>query len=267
MFGLIVLLSAGTEPFLAGAPSSRTGAPGDIGTCTACHGPFPENSGNGSVSIDAPAEYEPGQVVELTVTVADPDALNFGFEITAKDDTATIVGTWELVDTNTKFTAGSSNYVTHQTAQLVTGSQTYTLRWIAPQIDVGTVHFYAAGNGGNMNFSPQGDRIYTTNRTIMPANPTTLESEMMPSAFRVTDVFPNPFVEHTTLSFDLPMASNVSMSVFDMSGRQLLTSSLGWYGAGRHQATLSAENLPAGVLVYRLRANSGLSTGRVVLIR
>jgi len=267
--GLLILVSAASQPFSGGAPASRTGAPGDVGTCAAagCHGEFPLNGGNGSVTINAPNEYEPDQTIELTVTTADPEAVSFGFEITAKDDAANIVGTWVLVDPGTRFAGGGTDYVTHNSAPPSSGNKMWSARWIAPPVSVGNVHFYAAGNGANGNGATDGDQIYTTEFTLSPANPTAVEKDAVPLAFRVTDVFPNPFVESATISFDLSRASEVSLRIYDVSGRVLISKSLGSFAAGRHQTILNAGKLPAGVLVYRLTSDTGDATGRIVFLR
>ena len=59
----------GSSCLLCGPPS-HTGAPGEA-NCTACHTSFPVNSGTGGVTITGlPANYRPGQVVPITVTVS-----------------------------------------------------------------------------------------------------------------------------------------------------------------------------------------------------
>ncbi len=63
--------------YSGGPPNGYTGAPGE-GNCTQCHSSNALNSGNGSFSIDGPAEYVPGQTYTLTLTLQDPGQGSLG---------------------------------------------------------------------------------------------------------------------------------------------------------------------------------------------
>src|SRR5689334_21324167 len=81
----LLLLALSTIPVLAfptGAPPARTGAPGET-TCVACHRSFPLNPEGGSIRVDA-VNYKPGQAQTLKITVQHPEAVRWGFEITAR---------------------------------------------------------------------------------------------------------------------------------------------------------------------------------------
>src|SRR5438045_3551461 len=72
--------------FSTGPPLRRTGAPVDGGTnCTACHRTFaPANSDpRGSLRIDV-SSYTPGVKQSIQVTVAHPEAMRWGFQLTAR---------------------------------------------------------------------------------------------------------------------------------------------------------------------------------------
>lgn len=258
-------LLAAWQPFTSGAPAGSTGAPGE-GICTDCHATYPTNSGSGSVSTNAPLEYQLNETIDFTVTVSDPDAQRFGFEITAKDEAENLIGSWMLVDPLTRFAGNTQTYVTHSSSPNASGSQSYSLRWTAPSSIVGDIHFYIAGNGARLGGAAN-DRIYSATHTLMLAGNTATEQEEIPASFSVTDVFPNPFVSRTTLSFELPGASDVRLSVYDIAGRRVVNRPLGSYGAGSHETTLGASSLPAGILIYRLVSRYGVSTGRMILLR
>ena len=68
----------------AGPPVGHTGAAVDGGqSCTQCHRTFALNSGAGKVSIST-VSYTPGTKQNITVTVEDPDARRWGFQLTAR---------------------------------------------------------------------------------------------------------------------------------------------------------------------------------------
>ncbi len=265
LFVAIVILAA--APFSSGAPDRRTGGPGDSNCTVGCHNSFALNSGSGSVSISGPANYEAGQAVDLTVRVALTGARRFGFEIMAKDDSNAHVGTWELTDQNSGFASGNVNYVTHGPAPFVSDENTWTVRWNAPAVLVGDVTFYAAGNAANGDGSNQGDRIYTTSLTLAPNTATFVEADEIPVRFEVLGVFPNPWVERTTISYTLSEVSSVSLELYDAGGRRVMYRNIGVLSAGEHMERLSADGLRTGVYFYRLATRFGDKTGSLFLVR
>src|SRR3954466_7683521 len=68
-----------------GPAPSHTDAPSES-NCTVCHTSYAVNSGTGSVTIAGlPRNYVPGREVTLTITTAQSDAVNYGFQLTALD--------------------------------------------------------------------------------------------------------------------------------------------------------------------------------------
>jgi Secretion system C-terminal sorting domain len=268
--GSIFLLTIfAASPFSGGAPSSRTGAPGDAGTCSAvgCHDSFGLNSGSGSVTIAGPDQYVPGQPLDLTVRVADGSASRFGFQISVRDASNNHVGTWVLTDTNSEFASTDTNYVTHDQAPFVTEENTWTLRWTPPAVLTADVTFYAAGNAANGNGNSLGDNIYTTTKVVTRGTATGTDIDDLPTQFEVTDVFPNPFVERATISYTLPESNSVRMLLYDVSGRRVRDTSFGVKPAGKHRFTLDAGSLTGGVYFYRLESGGNVRTGSVFLVR
>ncbi|MCS7025802.1 MAG: IPT/TIG domain-containing protein [Bryobacteraceae bacterium] len=155
----------------SGAPEGHTGAPGEQ-TCTVCH-TGTVNSGRGRLRIEFPsAGYTPGQTSRMRVILEDPAASRWGFELTARLESApqTRAGTLASVDGNTMVnTAGAMQWITHTAAGTrrgTTGSVTFEFNWTAPATDAGAVVFYAAGNAANGNGTVTGDNIYTTSLRV-----------------------------------------------------------------------------------------------------
>ncbi len=65
--------------------------------------------------------------------------------------------------------------------------------------------------------------------------------------------YPNPFNPSTTIKFELPRASHVTMSVYDMVGREVSVLVNEGSEAGIHEVKFDGSNLASGVYVYRLR--------------
>ena len=168
-------LSPAALAFSDGPDPGLTGAPGEQ-NCTACHLGRAVNSGAGSFKIELPGgdTYAPGQKIQLTVTLADPAARRWGFELTARSstDAQQTAGTLAPSNNQTQIVAlGARQFILHTavgTRNGTTGSATFTFDWTAPAADFGPVTFYAAGNAANGNGTELGDTIYTTNKQATP---------------------------------------------------------------------------------------------------
>ncbi len=76
----------------------------------------------------------------------------------------------------------------------------------------------------------------------------------LPSGFELSQNYPNPFNPSTTIAYVLPTPAQVSLTVFDMQGREVAVVAGGWQAPGRHHLEFDAAGLAGGVYVYRLQA-------------
>ena len=77
----------------------------------------------------------------------------------------------------------------------------------------------------------------------------------LPTELALKGNAPNPFRGRTTLAFDLPQSSEVSVAVFDVMGRQVMTLNGGTMPAGAdHTMEIDGSGLASGVYVLRLTA-------------
>ena len=79
----------------------------------------------------------------------------------------------------------------------------------------------------------------------------------VPDRVFLSQNYPNPFNPSTTLSFDLPEPSMVSLVVYDVLGRKIAELAEGSYGAGTHTATWNAEQQASGVYFVRFTVTDG----------
>jgi len=78
---------------------------------------------------------------------------------------------------------------------------------------------------------------------------------------------PNPFRGATTIGYRLPAAGHVSLTLYDVTGRQISRLVDGERAAGPHEVVLGGDALPSGVYVYRLESGGETSQRRLVLLR
>lgn len=77
---------------------------------------------------------------------------------------------------------------------------------------------------------------------------------------------PNPFDGSTVISYDLPSAQHVTLSVFDITGRMLLTRQQE-SGKGRNAFHIQADEINAtGVLYYQVEANGFSATKKMLIV-
>ncbi len=77
-----------------------------------------------------------------------------------------------------------------------------------------------------------------------------------PSSFVLTQNFPNPFNPSTTISFSLPVESNVSIKLFNMLGQEVDQIASGDFNAGSHHLEFSANSLSSGTYFYSIEAQA-----------
>ena len=91
--------------------------------------------------------------------------------------------------------------------------------------------------------------------------------EGVPSQFELGQNYPNPFNPATVISYALPAALNVNLSVFNVLGEVVAVLVDGRQSAGYHQAAFEGAGLASGVYFYRLKAGDYVSTKRLLLVR
>ena len=96
---------------------------------------------------------------------------------------------------------------------------------------------------------------------------TGIEGEELPKEVELSQNYPNPFNPQTTIDYALPQASDVSLIVYDMLGREVDVLLDGPQAAGRHTVRFGANHLPNGAYVYRLVAADKAITRIMVLLK
>lgn len=190
LFALLFIGAAGSAfAFSFGPPDERTGAPNEA-TCASvgCHAGNELNVSGGSMMLTIPDTYMPNEVYEIVVALARAGQSRWGFEMTAVDANGAKAGTFELADgANMLLTeANGKQYVKHNTAGTAAGTadaHQWAVKWTAPDTDIGSITFYAAGNAADGTFGPDKDYIYTTLAESTPPIPTvagvSLEADSM----------------------------------------------------------------------------------------
>ncbi|MDT0630914.1 T9SS type A sorting domain-containing protein [Rubrivirga litoralis] len=130
---------------------------------------------------------------------------------------------------------------------------------------------YTAAEGGfpvgDLNWFPERKAAWEAGGGAVPT-----EGGPDASGFALHGTYPNPSAGAVTVRFDLDAPGTVSARVFDLLGREVLSSPPQAVSAGAGQlVSLDASALPAGLYLYRVTAETGGSlrsqTGRLTLAR
>jgi hypothetical protein len=89
----------------------------------------------------------------------------------------------------------------------------------------------------------------------------------MPVEFNLDVNYPNPFNPSTTIAYQLPRQSHVTLKVYDVLGREVATLVNGIEEPGNKTVSFNAGNLPSGVYYYRLQAGNYIETKKLVLLK
>lgn len=89
----------------------------------------------------------------------------------------------------------------------------------------------------------------------------------VPSSFALKQNYPNPFNPVTKIDFQIPVEGLVTLSVFDMAGREVATLVNETLTAGYYSYEFNASNLSSGAYFYRLVSNNNIQTKRMVVVK
>ena len=90
---------------------------------------------------------------------------------------------------------------------------------------------------------------------------------VIPQASLITDAYPNPFVDHVTIGFDIASAGPVSVKVFDILGREIATLIDHVLPPGHHKASLHAPDLANGLYLFQVETRNTSSVRKLTRVQ
>lgn len=89
----------------------------------------------------------------------------------------------------------------------------------------------------------------------------------VPTKFNLSQNYPNPFNPSTSINFDLPVDGNVSIKLYDLTGREVSTLVNEIRTAGYYTINFNGSNLSSGTYFYKLESGDFVSTKKMMLIK
>ncbi|MDP3830338.1 MAG: T9SS type A sorting domain-containing protein, partial [Ignavibacteriaceae bacterium] len=87
------------------------------------------------------------------------------------------------------------------------------------------------------------------------------------SDFNLSQNYPNPFNPSTSISFSVPVSSEVSLKVFNVLGKEVASVVNGFFQSGRHTVSFDASQLSSGNYFYQLITPSSVITKKMTLLK
>ena len=93
------------------------------------------------------------------------------------------------------------------------------------------------------------------------------ENQLIPDHYILHQNFPNPFNPSTTIKYEIPNTSKVSLKVFNTIGEEILLLVNEEQDAGLYEIDFDATGLASGIYFYKLIANNFVQTKKMILIK
>lgn len=227
---------------------------------------------DGATSVNSYLETEP-------FTVQDGTPLSYAIDYRTRDSSSAVSAlnsaknvsfTVELVDAGTQKVIGALNNCVYSSSQVVRHKSTrYDVdtkgignRTVKMRIRVNTnadAQFAIVNRVGRN--TALGKKGVSDNQTInFTGSPAVTD-------YALDQNFPNPFNPTTTISYQLPKASHVTIKVYDMIGREVATLVNEDKEQGRYTALFDASHLSSGIYIYSIKSGDYTAVKKMSLIK
>jgi hypothetical protein len=85
--------------------------------------------------------------------------------------------------------------------------------------------------------------------------------------YTLSQNYPNPFNPSTTISFSLPNAGNVKLTIYNLLGQEIKTLANGYKESGNHSYNFDAKELNSGIYIYKLETTGFTQTRKMMLVK
>ncbi len=85
--------------------------------------------------------------------------------------------------------------------------------------------------------------------------------------FHLYQNYPNPFNPTTTIMFSIPYLQHVSLKVYDLLGRKIVTLLNEVKSPGTYKIKFDGSDLPGGIYFYRINAGNFAETKKLILLK
>jgi len=212
-----------------------------------------------------PNSANPGDIITL-----DFDITNQGMGPSMKTFS---IGIYWSADTDIDPGADTELMSSNETDTLDPGeSKNYTFQAASPPLPGSGYIGVFADKDSVVAESDEDNNAAAAGLTIFPTGADDEAQIFIPDRFQLHVNHPNPFNPETTILYDLPRASRVSLMVYSVQGQEIARLVHGELPAGRHMVRWGGMNtdgapVPSGIYIYRIRAGEYTASRKMILSR
>jgi hypothetical protein len=114
------------------------------------------------------------------------------------------------------------------------------------------------------------DWTFSTDTTCYRLNGslgTSTAANEIPNVFRLYTNYPNPFNPSTMIKFDIPKGTHVTLSIYDILGKEVDKLVNGYVQPGSYEVLWDASNYASGTYFYRFESGSFTDLKKMVLVK
>jgi len=89
----------------------------------------------------------------------------------------------------------------------------------------------------------------------------------IPSEYRLSQNFPNPFNPSTTINYSVSKGTDVRLTVYDLAGKEVAVLVNGYKPTGNYAINFSDQELSSGIYYYRISMNGFTETRKMILMK
>jgi hypothetical protein len=130
-----------------------------------------------------------------------------------------------------------------------------------------TRNYGTPGTGCPINYVGQDGQIINFGVNILNYTGVPRTGATIPASYLLGQNYPNPFNPSTTISYSIPKAGNVRISVLDVLGREVAVLVNGYKTPGSYNVEFNASELSSGVYFYKITSGDFTDTKKMVLIK
>ncbi len=163
----------------------------------------------------------------------------------------------ERKETNTEDWTEIASYLTESSLQ-GQGSVTYRTeyRYTDNKVEPNTQYDYRLA-----------DVSYSGEKTYHAVTVLGVETNPVPKSFTLHPAYPNPFNPVATINYELITAGNVTLTVYDMAGREIATLVNQYRSVGYHTARWNADTHSSGTYFIQLTQGNNTTVQKIVLLK
>jgi S-formylglutathione hydrolase FrmB len=127
--------------------------------------------------------------------------------------------------------------------------------------------FYDHDGGHVMPFGFKASALIFLDSLLMPPDfNTSLVINKKGKRLFDVNIFPNPFNQSATASFEMPATGSIELTIINHLGQVVSTLAKGQFRPGKHQVYYEASGLPAGIYFLRLQLGNEVKIKKIIKV-